>query len=98
MHHVTKLLDTLYQKHAAQFTTDEAAHLTAVRDHIALIRGEPPVIYAVNLAGLQRMTFSKTTLAMLTTSWLLRARREVGSRARTRFGEAPPPTSMTRGA
>jgi hypothetical protein len=36
----------------------------AVRERIALIRAEPPVIYVVSLAGLQRMTFSKTTLAV----------------------------------
>jgi hypothetical protein len=29
--HITRLINTLYQKHAAQFTTDEAAHLTAER-------------------------------------------------------------------
>jgi hypothetical protein len=59
--HVTRLLDTLTEKHAAQISTDDAAHIAAVRERIHRIRQAPPVIYAVNLAGLKPMTFGKSS-------------------------------------
>lgn len=60
----TRLIDALFQKHAAKLATDDTAHLTTMRDRIALIRAERPVIYAVNFAGLKRISFDKLTLSI----------------------------------
>ena len=62
--HATRLIDALFQKHAAKLATDDVTHLTAMRDRIAVIRAERPVVYAVNLAGLKRISFDKLTLAI----------------------------------
>jgi hypothetical protein len=61
--HVTRIMDALIQRKAAQLSEDETSHLQDLSERIALIRAAPPVIYAVTLAGLERTIFGKHTLA-----------------------------------
>jgi hypothetical protein len=44
--------------------TAETDDLAALQGHIALIRAKLPVIYAVNLSGLTRITYGKLTFAV----------------------------------
>ena len=62
--HVTRLIELLIQKHATALDPTETADLTGLQGRIALIRARPPVIYAVNLSGLTRITYGKITSAV----------------------------------
>jgi len=62
--HVTRLIEALNQKHATKLDTAETDDVTALQGHIALIRAKLPVIYAVNLSGLTRITYGKLTSAV----------------------------------
>jgi hypothetical protein len=62
--HVTRLIEVIIEKDAKQLDPAETDKLTALQGHIALIRAELPVIYAVNLSGLKRITYGKFTSAV----------------------------------